>query len=43
MKIAFKFFALLKWNTTTETKTSFIVDDSLDERYGKKVEALIAL
>jgi len=39
MKIAFKFYTLLKWDKTTDTQTAFIVDDSLDQRYGKKVEA----
>jgi hypothetical protein len=39
MKMAMKFYTLLKWNTTTDTQTAFIVDDTLDERYGKKVEA----
>ncbi len=39
MRIAFRLFVRLKWNISTETKTAFIADDSLDERYGKKVEA----
>ena len=39
MKISHKLYTLLKWDTPTDTKTAFIVDDSLDERYGKKVEA----
>ncbi len=39
MKISHKLYTLLKWDTTTDTRTAFIVDDSLDERYGKKVEA----
>ena len=37
-KISNKSYTLLKLDTTTDTKTVFIVDDSLDERYGKKVE-----
>ncbi|MBT4684168.1 MAG: transposase [Chloroflexi bacterium] len=39
MKIAFKLCKRLKWDKTTETQTAFIVDDTLDQRYGKKVEA----
>ncbi len=38
LKITFKFYALLKWNVTTDTRTAFMADDSLDERYGKIVE-----
>ena len=39
LKIARKFYNRQKWGETTDAKTAICVDDTLDERYGKKVEA----
>jgi len=39
LKIAHTFFNLQKWGETTDMKAAIVVDDTLDERYGKKVEA----
>jgi hypothetical protein len=39
LKIAYKFHNLLKWSDATDMKAAFVVDDTLDQRYGKKIEA----
>lgn len=39
LKIAYKFYNLQKWGDATDIKSAFVADDTLDERYGKKVEA----
>lgn len=39
LKIAYRFYMVRKWADTTGIKTAIVADDTLDERYGKKVEA----
>jgi len=39
LKLAGTFYRLRKWDSAKEGPTAFVVDDTLDRRYGKKVEA----
>ena len=39
LKLAHKFCGLLGWEKATEGPTAFVADDTLDERFGRKVEA----
>ena len=39
LKIAHRFYTRRKWGESTDTKSAISADDTLDERYGKKVEA----
>ena len=39
LKLAFRFYNLLRWNSAIDGPVAFVADDTLDERYGQKVEA----
>jgi hypothetical protein len=39
LKLALAFFNLRKWDRTTQGPSAFVVDDTLDRRRGRKVEA----
>ncbi len=39
LKIAYKFYNRQKWRKNSDMRTAISVDDTLVERYGKKVEA----
>lgn len=39
IKLAYRFYVLRKWNRKPDGPAAFVVDDTLDERCGRKIEA----